>query len=68
MNVGDAIRAKRAIRRFTPRPLDDAHLEQILDAGRRAGSSKNQQRWAFVVVRDAGSGRPPRAVVRTLAR
>jgi len=53
MNVGDAVRSKRAIRRFAARPLDDAHLEQILDAGRRAGSSKNQQRWAFVVVRDA---------------
>ena len=33
-------------------------MERILDAGRRTGSSKNQQRWAFIVV--SGS-RPPRA-------
>ena len=29
-----------------------AHLERILQAGRRANSSKNQQRWAFIVCRD----------------
>jgi nitroreductase len=43
---------KRAIRRFDARPLEPAHLEQILDAGRRSGSSKNLQRWAFIVCRD----------------
>ncbi|HSK51324.1 MAG TPA: nitroreductase family protein [Clostridia bacterium] len=50
--VWRAIASKRAIRRFAVRPLDPAHLERILDAGRRAGSSKNQQRWAFIVVED----------------
>jgi nitroreductase len=47
-----AIAAKRAIRRFTSEPLAPAHLERILDAGRRAGSSKNRQRWTFIVCRD----------------
>ena len=50
--VWRAVTLKRAIRRFEPRPLDPAHLERILHAGRRAGSSKNQQRWAFIVVED----------------
>ena len=50
--VREAVRTKRAIRRFAPRPLEPAHLEQILDAGRRSGSSKNLQRWAFIVCRD----------------
>ena len=50
--VWAAIDAKRAIRTFADRPLDPAHLERILDAGRRSGSSKNRQRWAFIVVRD----------------
>lgn len=50
--VWDAVRQKRAIRRFADRPLDAAHLDRILDAGRRAGSSKNLQRWSFIVVRD----------------
>jgi nitroreductase len=47
-----AIRTKRMIRRFADRPLEPERVEQILDAGRHAGSSKNQQRWDFVVVDD----------------
>lgn len=48
----DAVRSRRAIRRFADRPLEPAHLERILHAGRRANSSKNQQRWAFIVCQD----------------
>lgn len=48
----DAIRQKRAVRRFADRPLEQDALDRILAAGRRAHSSKNQQRWAFIVVRD----------------
>ncbi len=50
--VWAAISTRRAIRRFTDRPLEAAHLERILNAGRRSGSSKNLQRWAFIVCRD----------------
>ncbi|HEX6869382.1 MAG TPA: nitroreductase family protein [Candidatus Limnocylindrales bacterium] len=50
--VWSAINARRAIRRFADRPLEPAHLDRILNAGRRAGSSKNQQRWTFIVCRD----------------
>jgi len=57
----EAVRAKRAIRRFAERPLEAAHLERILDAGRRSGSSKNLQRWSFIVCRD-------RAHLRQLAK
>jgi nitroreductase len=53
--VWRAISGKRAIRRFAARPLEPGHLERILDAGRHAGSSKNQQRWTFVVVEDRDS-------------
>lgn len=52
MDVWTAVRTKRAIRRFADRPLEEDHLRRILDAGRRSGSSKNLQRWAFIVVRD----------------
>jgi nitroreductase len=48
--VWTAIRTKRMVRRFEPRPLAPEHLIRILDAGRHAGSSKNQQAWDFVVV------------------
>jgi nitroreductase len=52
--VWTAISRKRAIRKFTGRPLEPEHLDRILHAGRRAGSSKNLQRWAFIVCRDRG--------------
>jgi nitroreductase len=50
--VWAAISARRAIRKFAERPLEPAHLERILNAGRRSGSSKNLQRWSFIVCRD----------------
>jgi nitroreductase len=52
MDTEDAIRTKRMVRRFQSRPLDADHLDRILDAGRHAASSKNLQRWDFVVVTD----------------
>lgn len=52
MEVEQAVKGLRAVRHFAPRPLSDADLHAILDAGRHAGSSKNLQRWQFIVVRD----------------
>lgn len=64
METLEAIRTLRAIRRFADRPIDDEKLRRILEAGRRAPSSQNQQRREFVVLRDrdrlralAGTGR-----------
>jgi nitroreductase len=48
----DAVNTKRAVRAFADRPIEPVHLDRIVAAGRRAHSSKNQQRWAFIVVRD----------------
>jgi nitroreductase len=47
-----AIGTVRVVREFADRPIDPTDLERILDAGRRAGSSKNLQRWSFIVVTD----------------
>lgn len=52
MDVERAIRTQRAVRRFRDDPLADDDLRAILEAGRRAGSSKNLQRWHFIVIRD----------------
>lgn len=52
LGVWDAISTKRAVRDFSDRPLEPAHLDRILRAGRRSGSSKNLQRWHFIVCRD----------------
>jgi nitroreductase len=48
----DAIRTKRAVREFASRPIEPEALDRIVAAGRRAHSSKNQQRWGFIVVED----------------
>ena len=55
MDVWTAIATRRVVREFADRPLEPEHLERILHAGRRAGSSKNLQRWDFVVVEDRKS-------------
>lgn len=52
MNVLEAIGGLRVVRRYADRPLAEAHLTAILNAGRRASSSKNRQRWDFIVVTD----------------
>ncbi len=52
MDVLDAIRLKRSVRQFALTPLPDEAVRTILNAGRRAQSSKNTQPWQFVAVTD----------------
>jgi nitroreductase len=53
MNVSEAIRLKRAVRNFQDKPLmaEDV-IRAILNAGRRAQSSKNTQPWHFIAIQD----------------
>jgi nitroreductase len=52
MNSLDAIRTKRAVRQFQDQPLPPETVHLILNAGRRAQSSKNTQPWHFIAVQD----------------
>ena len=52
VEIGEAIGGLRVIRKFQDRPLEPKDLIAILNAGRRASSSKNQQRWTFITVTD----------------
>jgi nitroreductase len=52
METWDAIRSRRNVRSYEDRPIDAPVLDRILEAGRRAPSSTNQQAWDFVVVTD----------------
>jgi nitroreductase len=52
MNVSDAIRTKRAVRQFQDKPLPDEVAHKILNAGRRSQSSKNNQPWQFIAIRE----------------
>jgi len=51
-SVWQAISTKRAVRKFADKPLAPEHLDRILRAARRSGSSKNLQRWEFIVCTD----------------
>ena len=52
MDAYKAIVTKRDTRSYTKDPISDEALRRVLQAGRMAGSSKNQQPVRFVVVRD----------------
>ena len=52
MNVSDAIRTKRAVRQFQDRPVPEEAVLKILNAGRRSQSSKNNQPWQFIAIRE----------------
>ena len=50
METWDAICARRNVRVYEERPIPDADLDRILEAGRRSPSASNRQPWDFVVV------------------
>jgi nitroreductase len=52
MNIFEAIRIKRVVREFSLQPLPEEAVHAILNAGRRAPSSKNGQAWRFIAVRE----------------
>lgn len=52
MDVFEAIRTRRSVRRFSDRPVEDEKIRAILEAARQAPSWANLQCWRFVVVRD----------------
>jgi nitroreductase len=52
MDVLEAIRKRRSVRRFTDDAVSKDDLETIVDAGRLAPTGNNRQPWDFVVVTD----------------
>jgi nitroreductase len=52
MDVEKAIGSFRAVRQFESRPLPEEATRTILNAGRRAQSSKNTQPWHFIAITD----------------
>jgi len=49
------VRTRREIRDYLDKPVPPECLQQILEAGRLAPSSKNSQPWHFIVIRDKTS-------------
>lgn len=52
MEVLEAIRRRRSIRRFEDRPVPEECIREILEAARLAPSASNLQSWKFKVVTD----------------
>jgi nitroreductase len=52
MDVFDAIRTLLAVRRYQDKPVPDALVRRIVEAGRLTGSAMNAQPWHFIVVQD----------------
>ena len=57
MDVAKAIRARRSVRAYLDKPVEEDKLQRVLDAARLAPSACNMQEWKFVVVRDDATRR-----------
>lgn len=53
MELQDAIVSRRAVRRYQPRAVERATLEQLIQAAILAPSAMNAQPWAFGVIEGA---------------
>ena len=55
MNVKEAIRSRRSIRKYKDEPIPPDKLETILEMARLAPSASNRQPWEFIIVQDEGT-------------
>ncbi|MBO3803302.1 MAG: nitroreductase family protein [Candidatus Brockarchaeota archaeon] len=55
MDVFEAVRTRRSIRRYEERPVEEEKLQRVLEAGRLSPSAANRQPWHFIVVREASA-------------
>lgn len=52
MTIIEEIAARRSVREYTTRPVEEEKLARILEAGRLAPTARNQQDWRILVVSD----------------
>ena len=65
MDVVEAVRSLLAVRRYQDRPVPEAVVRRIVEAGWLTGSAMNAQPWHFVVVQDRDRLRQLGALART---
>lgn len=51
MELTDALKARRSIRKFKPDPIPDNLVTELLEAARLAPSGTNLQPWRFVILK-----------------
>jgi nitroreductase len=52
MNVLDAIRTRKSVRKYRNKTVEEDKLLAVLEAGRLAPSASNRQEWRFIIVKD----------------
>jgi nitroreductase len=52
VDVLEAIKTRRSIRKYKSDPVPEEMMEKILEAGRWAPSANNSQPWKFIVLKD----------------
>ena len=57
MDFLDLVKKRHSVRNYLDKPVDDALLEKVLEAGRLAPSACNIQPWVFIVIKDEASRR-----------
>ena len=65
MDVFETIRTMLAVRRYQDKPVPEATLRRVVEAGRLTGSAKNMQPWHFIVVQDRKTLQKLGALART---
>jgi nitroreductase len=55
MDLFEAIKTRRSVRKYTKKPVEDEKLEAVLEALRMAPSWANYQCWRLIVVKDAST-------------
>ena len=52
MEIREAIAARKSVRSFLPRPVEEDKIASMLEAARMAPSARNLQEWRFIVITD----------------
>jgi nitroreductase len=52
MDVMEAIRKRKSVRKYLNKKVEEDKLFAVLEAGRLAPSASNRQEWRFIIVRD----------------
>ncbi|MFZ7103645.1 MAG: nitroreductase family protein [Peptococcaceae bacterium] len=52
MNISEAVKDRRSIRKFLDEPIPPADIIEIIESARWAPSASNRQMWKFVVVKN----------------
>jgi nitroreductase len=52
MDVSEAIKKRRSIRKFKPDPIPEEKIRLLLESARLAPSGTNTQPWRFIVIKD----------------